>query len=99
MRIKLPECYEIKTLSGKPFNINEPSDWDLNELVEIITEENKDYFSNLGFGIPDDVIKGLILDDITKQIETIKKQNPSREELKQMMKQKIEQMKQQRTRK
>jgi hypothetical protein len=99
MRIKLPESFQIQTYSGKPFNIHSPQDWNVDELVEIVKEDNQEYFKSLGFQVIDDVIKGLIINDIVNQFEALKSGLASKDEMREVMKQKIKKLQDARTKK
>lgn len=95
VRIKIPESFAIKTISGKPFSIEDPTDWNLDELVEMILEDNADFFGSLKIQVPDDVVKGLIVNDILQQYEELKQKQTSKDALRH----KIKTLKEQRQRK
>jgi hypothetical protein len=99
VRIKIPDSFQIKTVSGDPFNIHKPEDWNVDELVEIVFDDNKEYFSSLGIQIHPEIIKGLIINDICNQYEALKKGVQKKDNLKEAMRQKIEAIKQQRAKK
>lgn len=99
VRIKIPESFQIKTYSGDKFNIHKPEDWNVDELVETVFDDNKEYFSSLGIQVHPEIVKGLIINDICNKYEELKKGVQSKENLKIAMKQKIEAIKQQRNKK